>query len=152
LFEKKLSSEERIRLLAQALDDAVEVGDRQAVMNFFAEDAEIVLFGIKLCGSDEIQRAIDWMFDHLGDIEFQPITIMIEGGVFFEEFIWKASTPDGKEIELDAAEVLVYVDDKIKSLRIYADRMVLAQVLAKGLIEKTLLKKLDKLSLKGLVA
>jgi hypothetical protein len=44
------------------------------------------------------------------------------------------------------------VDDKIKSLRIYADRMVLAQVLAKGLIEKTLLKKLDKLSLKGLVA
>ena len=42
-------------------------------------------------------------------------------------------------------------DYKVKLLRLYLDRLALANVLAKGMFEKCLVKRLDSMSVRGLL-
>jgi hypothetical protein len=77
---------------------------------------------------------------------------MIEGNVFFEEFLVKARLPDGTELESKQAEVLVYNEDyKVKSLRLYFDRLDFADAVAKDPLSRMIIRKFIKMSLKGLV-
>jgi hypothetical protein len=91
------------------------------------------------------------MYRHFKDLSLTPITIMIEGNTFFEEFTVRAGTGKGEETRVNQAEVLVYNDEgKVKDLRLYFDRLELADVFA-GPLEKPLVKRLSKASLKGLI-
>ena len=141
---------ENIRKAAKALDDAVERDDREAVLNCFSEDGEVELFGLRMRGKTQIRDAIDWMFNTLGKIRFEPRVIMIDGDTFFEEFVLVAQRPDGSLLRVDAAEVLIYEDCRVKSLRLYFDRLALAGFAAKGAIEKSLIHWLEQVTLKGL--
>ena len=80
-----------------------------------------------------------------------PVTIMVDGNTFFEEFIVRTKTGEGKEIEVKQAEVLVYDDDyKVKSLRLYFDRLELADAYVSNPAEKIMIGMLNKAMLKGL--
>ena len=80
------------------------------------------------------------------------ITIIISGSTFFEEFIVKAKVGGGKEIQVKQAEVLVYnADYKVKSLRLYFDRLELAAAYTSNPIERIMIRQLSKSSLKGLL-
>ena len=64
------------------------------------------------------------MFQRFGAIKFHPIVIMVEGDVFFEEFVLSA-TPEGKKLR---SRLLRFscTRYKIKSLRLYLDRLEIA--------------------------
>ncbi|NHI84178.1 MAG: hypothetical protein EAX81_07750 [Candidatus Thorarchaeota archaeon] len=49
--------------------------------------SNIELLGAKLIGKDGVKKWLDWLFKHMSSIKFVPITIMVEGNVFLEEFI-----------------------------------------------------------------
>ena len=67
------------------------------------------------------------MFRYLGEITLVPITITIEGNIFFEEFYMKMKTREGGDIQIRQAEVLEYEDMyKVKILRLYFNRLGLA--------------------------
>lgn len=91
------------------------------------------------------------MLIHIAKIKFEPVIIMVENNVFFEEFIVKAILLDGSEVESKWAEVLIYENYKIKSLRLYFDRLDFANSIIKGPISKMIIKKIIKESTKGLV-
>jgi hypothetical protein len=76
---------------------------------------------------------------------------MVEGNTFFEEFILVGTLPNGKIVESKQSEVLVYEDYKIKSLRVYFDRLDFADVVADSFISRKIVKTLISRSLKGLV-
>jgi len=77
---------------------------------------------------------------------------MIEGNTFFEEFIVKAKVQEGKEIQVKQREVLVYDEEyKVKSLRLYFDRLELVAAHTSNPIEKMMIDRLSKASLKGLL-
>lgn len=133
------------------LDNAIESRDVDQIVSFFADDCEIELMGIKLSGKDGARRWLEWLFDTLVEIKFEPIIIMVERDTFFEEFILMGTLPNGKVVESKQSEVLVYEDYKIKSLRIYFDRLDFADVVAEGFISKKIVKMLISRSLKGLV-
>lgn len=142
---------DQIRAEAKKLDDAVEEKDMETILSCFAEDCEVELFGIRLQGKEGLQKSIDWMYEKIEQIKFEPITIIVEGNIFFEEFYLLARMENGFETKIKAAEVLIYKDFKVTSLRLYFDRMQLGNLLAKGFIEKLLFQKMNKISLKGLV-
>ena len=143
---------EKIRELARALDDAIENRETEAVMSHFSETCEIELLGTKLTGKEGLRRAINWMFRYLKEIILVPITIMIEGNTFFEEFFIRTKTKEGKEIQVKQAEVLVYNDEyKVKSLRLYFDRLELAAAYTSNPVEKMMINRLKKASLKRLL-
>ena len=143
-------SSDEIRRVAKELDDAVEQKDIEKVLSCFADDCEVELGGVTLRGKDGLRQGLTWLYDRLGTVEFEPVTILVEGDTFFEEFVMKTRKQPGAEFQTGAAEVLVYEDGRVKSLRLYLDRLALARALAKGVVEKWVVRKLDQLSLRGL--
>jgi len=142
---------ERIREVAKDLDDTLETKNNEKILEFFADDCEVELLGVALNGKDGVRKWLDWKYQHVAHYELVPIVIMIEGNMFFEEFLVKAKLPDGTELESKQAEVLIYDEDyKVKSLRLYFDRLDFADAVVKNPISKFIVRRLVKMSLKGL--
>jgi ketosteroid isomerase-like protein len=141
---------EKIRQAAVELDNAIENKDVERILSGFSDDCEIELLGIKLTGKEGLTKWIDWMYTHLAEIKFEPVTIMIDRNVFFEEFILKGRLHDGTEVQSKQAEVLIFENYKVKSLRLYFDRLDFADSVAKGIISKALVRRVVRESLKGL--
>ena len=144
-----VESAEKIRNAAMVLDNAVEQGDKETILSCFADDAELEVFGLIFTGKNEIENIINWMYAQFGKIEFEPVVIMVEGNTFFEEFVFCVA-PDSDQIKIKAAEVLEYEDHKIKSLRLYIDRLDMAQKLSKGVFERLLVNFVNQGTIKGL--
>ena len=143
-------SGEEIRRVAMALDKALESKDLQAIMEKFADDCEIELLNVKLLGKEGVRKWFNWIYNHVDEIEFLPVTIMVEGNTFFEEYIVKAKFHDGEEARSNQAVVLVFENLKVKSLRMYFDRLGFSSAVAKDVISKTIVRELVKKSLEGL--
>jgi ketosteroid isomerase-like protein len=142
---------DRIRTLAKALDDTIEAGDAERLTSFFSQDCEVRLPGVTLHGSDGLRKAVGWMFANLKDISLVPVAITVQDNVFMEEFVLRARAAGG-EVDVRQAEVLEYdADYRVKSLRLYFDRLELAPVLASGFIDRILIRQVSKASLKGLL-
>jgi ketosteroid isomerase-like protein len=139
----------KIRKAAKELDDAVEKHDIESVLSCFKDNCEIEIFGIVLIGKDHLKKAINWLYDMVGEIMFEPITIIVDGDVFFEEFILKGNK-EGKKLEVKAAEVLIYQNYKVKTIRLYLDRLQIADVIDKGFFEKFVVNIVNKKSLEEL--
>jgi len=147
---KKLDPE-TIRELAKALDDAIEIRNTEEITSYFSESCEIELLGIKLSGKEGLRKAINWIFRYSKEIKLVPITIMIQGDTFFEEFTVKTRVK-GEETQVKQAEVLIYDEEyKVKSLRLYFDRLELAATYTSNPIENIMINWLKKTSLKGLI-
>ena len=150
-MEQQLSAD-KIRKYAKALDDAIEKQDVEEVMSCFSDDCEIELPGVRLSGKEGLSKAISWMYGYLKEITLVPVTIMIDGNTFFEEFIVRAKTKEGKEIQVKQTEVLVYDgEDRVRNLRLYFDRLELAAASVSNPIEKIMISQVSKASLKGLL-
>jgi ketosteroid isomerase-like protein len=143
-------SPEKIRKHAKALDDAIERRNMEEVMSYFCDDCEIEVLGIKLTGREGIRKAFGWIYKYLPDMALIPITIMVDGNTFFEEFIVKTKVKGGKEIQVKQAEVLIYEDYKVKSLRLYFDRLELAEAFVSSAVERVMVNQIIKASQKGL--
>lgn len=150
-FLTEEQDEDRIRQIAMELDNAIESKDIDQIVSFFTDDTEIELMGIKLLGKDGARRWLDWLFGTLAEVKFKPIIIMVEGNIFFEEFILVGTLPNGKIVESKQSEVLVYENYKIKNLRVYFDRLDFADIVAEDFISRKIVKTLISRSLKGLV-
>jgi ketosteroid isomerase-like protein len=147
----KLSAE-IIRQYAKALDDAIEKRDIAELVTYFCDDCDIELLGINLTGKEGLGKAIAWMYRYLKELVIIPVTIMVDGNTFFEEFVVEAKVRGGKEVKVNMAEVLVYDDDyKVRSLRLYFDRLELAEAFISNFIERLMIKQVIKASTKGLL-
>ena len=149
-MESKLSTAQ-IRKYAKALDDAIEKQSIEEIVSYFSDDCEIELLGIRLTGKEGLRKAIAWMYRYLKGMVLVPVTIMVDGNTFFEEFIVKAKVKGDKEVQVKQAEVLVYDEEcKVNSIRLYFDRLELAEAFASNVIEQIMIKQVIKSSLKGL--
>jgi len=143
-------STDEIRRVAVALDNAIENKDPDAVIFCFADDCEIELLRHSLVGKAGVKKWFSWLFKNIWQIKFQPVKIMAEGNTLFEEFIIRARLHSGSEVKSKQAEVLIFENDKIKSLRLYFDRLDFADTLTKDPVSKAVLSRIIKKSLEGL--
>jgi len=143
-------STDEIRRVAMALDSAIENKDPDAVIACFADDCEIELLRHSLVGKAGVKKWFSWLFKNIWQIKFQPVKIMAEGNTLFEEFIIRARLRSGSEVKSKQAEVLIFENDKIKSLRLYFDRLDFADTLTKDPVSKAVLSRIIKKSLEGL--
>ena len=139
-----------IKEFARAFDKALENKAINKVIETFTDDCEIELLSTKLQGKKGAESWFKWLYTHIAKLKLIPITIMAENNVFFEEFKVKATYPDGKQAQSKQAEVLVFEGQKIKSLRLYFDRLDFSSSIAKDFISKTIIKEIVKKSLEGL--
>ena len=139
-----------IKEVAMAFDKALEDKDVNKVIESFTDDCEIEFLNTKLQGKQGVKSWYKWLYTHIAKLELIPVIIMAENNVFIEEFIAKATYPDGKQAQSKQAEVLVFEGQKIKSLRMYFDRLDFSSSIAKDFISKTIIKQIVKKSLEGL--
>ena len=141
-----------IRKQAKALDDSIEKRDIAQIASYFSDNCEVELLGIKLLGKDGLLKAVNWMLNYLKEITLIPITIMVNRNTFFEEFTVRAKVRRGKEVRTKQSEVLVYDENyKVTSLRLYFDRLELADAYATNPVEKIMIKLITRASVKGLL-
>ena len=131
-------------------DNEIEKMNVDKLLEFFTEDCEVIIFNEILKGKEGARKFFDWLFANVIKIKFESVNIMVENDVFFEEFIVKAKLLDGTSVVSNQAEVLVYENYKIKSLRLYLDRLDFANAIATDFISKGIIKTIIKRSLKGL--
>ena len=143
-------SPDEIRKLAAELDNAIESRNAEAVISSFSEDCEIEFLGIKLTGKEGVRKWLHWVYGHLAQIKFEPVTIMVDRNTFFEEFVLKGKLHDGSEVRSRQAEVLVYKNHRVKSLRLYFDRLDFAGSVTRGFISKAVVRHMVRKSLGGL--
>jgi len=141
---------EGIKSAAMDFDNAIEKMDIEELIDFFAEDCEIIVLNEILKGWDGVRIFFNWLFKNVTKIKFEPVNIIVDRDVFFEEFVLKAKLPDGTSVASNQAEVLVYENYKIKSLRLYFDRLDFANAIATDFISKGIIKAIVKRSLKDL--
>ncbi len=139
-----------IKSVAMDFDNAIEKMNIEELTDFFSEDCEIIVLSEVLKGWDGVRVFFNWLFNNVIKIKLEPINIIVKDDVFFEEFTLKAKLPDGTSVTSNQAEVLVYENYKIKSLRLYFDRLDFANAIATDFISKGILKTIVKRSLKGL--
>lgn len=132
-------------------DNAIEARDIEQMVDAFADDCEIELMGVILNGKEGARKWSEWLCNSTPNIEFKPIIIMVDGNVFFEEFLVRGTLPDGKVVESKQAEVLVYENYKIKSLRLYFDRLDFSDLVVQNFFSQKIVDVLKSRSLKGLV-
>ena len=147
---KSQQSRRAILRMAKQLDDAIENRDVDFIISCFAADCEIELLGVKLRGQNGVRRWLDWMYASISNIKFTPVTLLVEGNTFFEEFVMTAQATSGAEISSKQSEVLVFENLRIKSLRLYFDRLDFADVVAKDFVRRAILRRITKVSLDGL--
>ena len=143
-------SADEIREIAMKLDNALARRNIDVVLDMFTNDCEIELLGIRLIGKDGAARWINWLYKHLSQVEFVPVTIMVDGNTFFEEFEVRAKLRSGMAVQSKQTEVLVFENSRVKSLRLYFDRLDFANSIANDPISKLVIRQLLKASLKGL--
>ena len=148
-MEGKNSAEE-IQKVALALDNAIENKRLDAVLLCFADDCEIEMLRNSLVGKAGVEKWFDWLFKNIRQIKFQSVVSMAEGNILFEEYIMRARLHSGPEVKSKQAEVLVFENDKIKSLRIYFDRLDFADAVARDPVSKAVVNRIIKKSLDGL--
>jgi ketosteroid isomerase-like protein len=145
-----VQSSEAILKTALNLDKAIENRKFESVLSKFSEDCEVELLGVKLSGKDGVKKWMEWQFKHIAKVEFAPVTKMVSGNIFFEEFMVKAKLHDGEEIRSKQAVVLQFKGSLITNLRLYFDRLDFADSVAKDVVSKTIVKELVKKSIEGL--
>jgi hypothetical protein len=141
---------ERIIKLAENLDNDLENMDIDKLIPYFSDDCEIEMFGLTLKGTLGLKKWLNWFFKSFSSIKFEPIVILVEGNIFFEEFYLHGVTKRSKKITGKIAEVLIYENYKIKSLRLYLDRLNFAEASVNGFLEKKIVNLIKKKSIKGL--
>ncbi len=144
-------NKEKIIKLAEELDNDLELQEVDRMIPYFSEDCEIEIFGLRIKGKRDLKKWLNWFFNLFDKIKFEPIVIIVENHIFFEEFIIHVSFKQGKKLSVKVAEVLEYDNYKIKSLRLYLDRLEFSDIFTNGFLSKKLVKLIKKRSLKGLV-
>ncbi len=147
---KKGQSPDEIREYAKELEKAIEAKDTEFVQSRFCDDCEIEFLEARLTGKEGVNKWLKWLYKNLDEISFSPITMVVEGNTFFEEYILHGKLRNGKELQSKQASVSVYEGSKIKSLHLYFDRFDFAELVAKGYAGKKIVKEITKKSLKGL--
>ncbi|MFX0079594.1 MAG: nuclear transport factor 2 family protein [Candidatus Hermodarchaeota archaeon] len=143
-------TKEQILQVAKDFDDVIETRDIERILPFFANDCSIELFSLTLQGHEGARKWFEWMFQHLAEISFVPTTIMVDGNVFFEEFIVHGKLQDGCKVQSKQAEVLVCENLLLKSLRLYFDRLDFAEAVSSSWLNRKIIQKIIKESTKGL--
>ena len=140
-----------VKELAEKFDKAIEQHDIPAVLDAFSEDCEIELLGILLKGKEGAKKWIEWLYSNVPDIKFEPVVIISEDNVFYEEFYAIATLPNGKIIKSHQAETLIYEGDKLKILRIFFNPLDFAEMARGGRFGKRIFSYLIKKSVSGLI-
>jgi ketosteroid isomerase-like protein len=143
-------NKDKIMQLAADLDKDLEKKDISKLLDYFTKDCTIEILGQTLQSHSGVKKWLEWFFGLFKEIHFEPIVIIVEDNIFFEEFFIHGTTRNGNDMSVKVSEVLEYENYKVKSLRLYLDRLLFADAALTGFLSKKVINLIIKKSLEGL--
>ena len=120
-------------------------------MSIFAEDCVIEILGVTLNGKKGAQKWLNWLYSKAPALQFEPVVIISEGNVFYEEFFVHTMLPNGIKVISHQAETLIFENDKLKTLRVFFNPLDFSDLVAKGPISNGIIKIIQKKATEGLI-
>ncbi|MFH1538613.1 MAG: nuclear transport factor 2 family protein [bacterium] len=140
--------EDRMTEVAKEFGDAMERKDLDALLECFTDDCEIEIFDLKLRGKEGVRKWYKWTFAHMRALSFEKIVSVSDGDTFIEEYILNGTIHNGKKMQSRQARVLVFEGDKVKSFRLYLDRLQFADSVVSDPVGKMIVGKFINVSVK----
>ncbi|MDG6257474.1 MAG: nuclear transport factor 2 family protein [Methanomicrobiaceae archaeon] len=137
-----MENPDEIRNIAHDFDGAIEGQQIEKIISRFTDDCIIEFPGGAVRGKEGARRWIEWMFSHFARIRFEPVTIMVDGNTFFEEYVFQGTFHNGSTVRSRQAEVLEFEGGRIRAMRIFFDRMDFADALEDGMLTRFIVRKL----------
>jgi len=144
-------AEEKIESIMRDCIRAMEKGDVEKGLSFWAEDGVWVTPAGTFKGKEEVKRYLTWMAQSMRDVKITEtgIGIMVQGDKAFVEHVI-AGTMEGMKGEALAMCVWEFSNEKIQYLRTVYDRLSMAKQVAKGWFAKRVVSSIVKRAEKGL--
>ena len=143
--------EELLRQVASDFGDAIENRDLPTLLDCFTEDCTLDIFNVHLKGKQGVKKWYKWMFGHMRAMRFEQTIGVVDGDTFFEEYVLIGEIHNGKKLQSRQARVMEFEDGKVKSFRLYFDRLQFADSVVRDFASKIIVKKFIDLSVKEML-
>jgi len=144
-------SEEKIESIMRDCFRAMEKGDVENGLSFWAEDGVWVNPAGTFKGKEELKHYLTWMAESMQDVTITETGngIIMQGNKAFVEHVI-AATMEGMRGEVLAMCAWEFSDGKIQRMATVMDRLSLAKQAAKGWLAKWIVNSILKRAEKGL--
>lgn len=144
-------SDEKIASIMRDCFGALEKGDVEKGLSFWAEDGVWITPQGTFKGKEELRRYLKWMSESMQDTKITETGngIIVQGDKAFVEHII-AGTSQGVRSEVLAVCAWEFSDGRIKRMSTVMDRLSQAKQMAKGPLAKWLVNSIVKRAEKGL--
>jgi ketosteroid isomerase-like protein len=134
-------NENQMEILMRGVKEAYENRDTDAFLSYFAEDGIWTIPEGSYRGKEAIRQVLSRLDQYVPDRQFRDtgIGIIIKNNVGIWERIEETITADGRKSIVPGVSLFEFNGDKIHHLRVYIDRLTVAQQAAKGWMEKRII-------------
>lgn len=142
------TSSSMLKHQASLLKESIREKNSEEVLSYFADNCEMEISDLHLIGKESVSRLLNLIFRIFDELDFEPVTIAASNNTLFEEGIYRARKESKQHYKFKTTEVINYVDNKIESMRLYLDRLILADAVSINNEEKKAVNKINYLLLK----
>ncbi len=132
--------------------EAFNKKDLTRMISFFADDAIFIRPEGTFRGKEEIKRYYTWSFSNYSELTLTEKGFVVEGNKAVLEFVSEgtSSRGGGKKQQLPGMAVFEFRNGKVQQVHDYYDRLLIAQQLANGWLEKKIVNAVVNRMGKGL--
>jgi ketosteroid isomerase-like protein len=132
--------------------EAFNKKDLTRMISFFADDATVIRPEGTFRGKEEIKRYYTWSFSNYSELTLTEKGFVVEGNKAVLEFVSEGTSArgGGKKQQLPGMAVFEFRNGKVQQVHDYYDRLLIAQQLANGWLEKKIVNAVANRMGKGL--
>ena len=143
-------SEEELKNVIREVHKAIAAQDMEKMLSFYSDDATIVNPEGTFKGKAEIRRYWTWLYQQLSEVLTIEKEIIIQGNKAVHEYMYESTSLKGIKGSVPGVSMLQFENKKIKEVRSYLDRLMIAKQGATGLIGPRLVNAIVNRMEKGL--
>ena len=143
-------SEEELKNVIREVHKAAAAQDMEKMRSFYSDDATIVNPEGTFKGKAEIRRYWTWLYQQLSEVLTIEKEIIIQGNKAVHEYMYESTSLKGIKGSVPGVSMLQFENNKIKEVRSYLDRLMIAKQGATGLIGPRLVNTIVNRMEKGL--
>jgi uncharacterized protein (TIGR02246 family) len=145
-------SEKKLESIIRSICEAFNKRDVEKMVSFFTDDATLIRPEGTFKGKEEIKRYYRWSFSNYSELILTEVDLIVNGNKAVLEFVSEGTAVRDNRMKqrLPGMTVFEFRKGKVQQVHDYYDRLLIAQQLAKGWLEKKIINAVVNRMEKGL--
>ena len=137
-----MNKSESMKKTVRELDKVLETKNLRKGLSLFSKNCKIEMLGIELKGKKGAKKWFNWLFESFFKIKVRNLTVFVQKGKIFKEYVLVATLHNGDTIRSKQSEVIKFQGNKIKTIRLYFDRIDFKDLVADNFMKRIFLDRL----------